>query len=233
LSPYNPQDPPEILFKRCADCQEVAIIANLKYSDKQLLMNVIDLLTRCGLYQRGLKDWDRKPNANKTWLNLRLFIQEAYQHYLALGTMTAGQGGYASCNRFAPFQANNATEDDVSDDDTAEPIATTINSHMANLLAQTVESINANVTQINASLLQLATHNAQLHQQQQTLMQHIAMLTTNATTTRNNVMHPRRPKSMPRPPSTVSGSNPTILLEVVDEAVDVVMADVLVTNAET
>jgi hypothetical protein len=55
LSPYNPQDLPEILFKRCANCQEVAIIANIKYSDKQLLMNIIDLLTRCGLYQRGLK----------------------------------------------------------------------------------------------------------------------------------------------------------------------------------
>jgi hypothetical protein len=30
LSPYNPQDPPEFLFKRCTDCQEVAIIANIK-----------------------------------------------------------------------------------------------------------------------------------------------------------------------------------------------------------
>jgi hypothetical protein len=32
------QDPPEILFKWCADCQEVAIIANEKYTDQQLLM---------------------------------------------------------------------------------------------------------------------------------------------------------------------------------------------------
>ncbi len=45
LAPYNPQDPPEILFKCCADCQEVAIIANVKYTNEQLLMNVIDLLT--------------------------------------------------------------------------------------------------------------------------------------------------------------------------------------------
>ena len=49
MSPYNPQNPPEILFKRCADCQEVAIIAKVKYTDEQLLMNVIDLLTRCGI----------------------------------------------------------------------------------------------------------------------------------------------------------------------------------------
>jgi hypothetical protein len=186
LSPYNPQDPPEILFKCCADCQEVAIIANAKYSDEQLLMNVIDLLTRCGLYQRNLEDWDRKPDAKKTWLNLCPFIQEAYQRCLASGTITAGQGGYASCNRFAPLQANNAMEDNVSDNDTAETITTTINSHMANLLVQTAASIEANATQINASLQQLATHNAQLHQQQQSLMQQMAMLMKNAATTQNN-----------------------------------------------
>jgi hypothetical protein len=45
LSPYNPQDSPELLFKHSAECQEVAIIANVKYTNKQHLMNVIYLLT--------------------------------------------------------------------------------------------------------------------------------------------------------------------------------------------
>ncbi len=151
LSPYNPQDPLKILFKHCADCQEVAIIANVKYTDKQLLMNVINLLTRCGLYQRDLKDWDRKAKADKTWLNLRPFIQEAFQPCLALGTLTSVQGGYTSHNRFAAFTTEGAA-DNVSDEDTAETIAGTINSHMANLSAQTEASLKANATQINASL---------------------------------------------------------------------------------
>ena len=86
LSPYNPQDPPEFLVKRYTDCQEVAIVANVKYTNEQLLVNVINLLTRCGIYRRDLDNWDQKLNANKTWLNLRPFIQEAYQHCLASGT---------------------------------------------------------------------------------------------------------------------------------------------------
>jgi hypothetical protein len=45
LSPYNPQDPPEILFKQCADCQEIVIIAIMKDTNQQLLMNVINILT--------------------------------------------------------------------------------------------------------------------------------------------------------------------------------------------
>jgi hypothetical protein len=55
-APYNPQDPSEILFKHCADCQEVAIIANVKYTNEQLLMNVINLLTQSSLYQCNLED---------------------------------------------------------------------------------------------------------------------------------------------------------------------------------
>ncbi len=46
LAPYNPQDPPEISFKRCTDCQEIAIVTKVPYTKKQLLMNVIDLLMR-------------------------------------------------------------------------------------------------------------------------------------------------------------------------------------------
>jgi hypothetical protein len=184
LAPYNPQDPPEILFKQCADCQEVAIIANIKYTNEQLLMNIIDLLRRCGLYQHNLEHWERKPDAEKTWPNLCPFIQEVYQRCLTSGQMTTSQGGYTSPNHFAAFA--NATDKEVLDNDTAETITTTINSHMANLSAQTAASLDANATQINASLQQLATNNAQLHQQQQLMMQQMAMLTTNANTPRNN-----------------------------------------------
>ncbi len=51
----------------------------MPYTDKQLLMNVIALLMRCGMYTPDMEDWDRKPNADKTWIHLRLFIQKAYQ----------------------------------------------------------------------------------------------------------------------------------------------------------
>ncbi len=43
-------------------------------------------------------------------------------------------------------------------------------------------------------------------------------------------MYPRLPRSMPRPLYTVFNSNPTILLKGVDEAVDVVVADMPAAN---
>ena len=92
--------------------------------------------------------------------------------------MTLGQGGYVSCNGYTTLTADR-TAKEVSDDDTAETITNTINSHMAHLSQQTAASLEANASQINTSLQQLATINAQLHQQQQLLMQQMVMPTTN------------------------------------------------------
>ena len=95
LAAYNPQDPPEILFKRCTNVQEIATLAKNPYTTQQLLINAINLLTRYRLYQRDLEDWERKPIADQTLINLRLFIQEAYQRHLTSGTITSAQGGFA------------------------------------------------------------------------------------------------------------------------------------------
>ena len=54
LAAYNPQDPPEILFKQCTDAQEIAMLT--KNLTQQLLINAIDLLVCCGLYQHNLED---------------------------------------------------------------------------------------------------------------------------------------------------------------------------------
>jgi hypothetical protein len=54
ISVYNPKDPPDFLFKRCADCQEIAIIAKVPYMSKQLLMSIVDLFTRSGIYARDM-----------------------------------------------------------------------------------------------------------------------------------------------------------------------------------
>ncbi len=45
IAPYNPKDPSELLFKRCNNCQEIAIIANVPYTAEQMLMNIVDLFT--------------------------------------------------------------------------------------------------------------------------------------------------------------------------------------------
>jgi hypothetical protein len=74
--------------------------------------------------------------------------------------MTSAQGGYSGGgNRFAGLTT---ADEDVLDNDTAETIAGTINSHMANLSLQTAVTLEASRTQVNASLQQMVATQAQL-----------------------------------------------------------------------
>ncbi len=55
ISAYNPKDTPKLLFRCCIDCQElVSIIAKVPYTMEQLLMNVVNLFTRLGIYARDM-----------------------------------------------------------------------------------------------------------------------------------------------------------------------------------
>jgi hypothetical protein len=58
LAAYDMQDPPEILFKRCTHCHEIATLAQNPYTTQKLLLNALDLIAQCGLYQRNIEDWE-------------------------------------------------------------------------------------------------------------------------------------------------------------------------------
>ena len=144
------------------------------YTTQQLLINVLDLFTQTGLYQRKLKDWECKPEGEQTWINLRPHIQEAYQQRLTLGTVTSAQGGYAQNNQLAGL-----TRNEESTNNTADTIADTITTHMAKLSKMRTASINKHTTQTNASLQQLAANTNQLHQQQEDIINQMGMMTMN------------------------------------------------------
>ena len=70
FSTYNPKDPLELLFKCIVDCQEVAIVAKVPYTIKQLLMSVVTLFAGAGIYVRNMDAWERKPPNKQTYYNL-------------------------------------------------------------------------------------------------------------------------------------------------------------------
>jgi hypothetical protein len=94
----------------------------------------------CRLYTGDMEDYNRRADADKTWLHLCFFIQMAYQHRLQTSATTAAQGGYT--NRFTGLSA----KDDVSNDNTAKTIA---------LSAQTTASLEAKFLEPPKSLLPL------------------------------------------------------------------------------
>jgi hypothetical protein len=169
-SPYSPIDAPEVLFRRIEDCQEIMTLGDDPYTPMQLLNNAIRLLLGCGLYQRDFEEWDRKIAADKIWINLKPFIQEAFQRRLNATSNTSGQHGYVQ-NAFAVLEE--------SDDDEDADVATVI-TQMAALTTQsqlTAASTAATTSSVTAAINQLNSN-------QQTMMQQMATY-ANANTARN------------------------------------------------
>ena len=155
-------------------------------------MNAVDLFTCTGLYARDMDDWEQKPLADQTYFNLRPFIRAAYQRRLTSGTVTASTGGYGSNNRFAGL----STEDDASDDGTAESIVESINTHMANLSASVMTQLSAlndaNTTVFNAAIQHVAANEAQHNADHSRMMQQFAMMSTTAQTSIRPMTAPQR-----------------------------------------
>jgi len=136
----------------------------------QLLNNAIRLLLECGLYQRNFEEWDHKLAADKIWINLKSFTQEAYQQRLNTTGNTSGQHGYVQ-NEFAVLEE--------LEDNEEEDVATVI-TQMAALTTQS--QLTAVSTAATSSLVAAAIQ--QLNTNQQAMMQQM-MADTNANTTRN------------------------------------------------
>ena len=169
-SPYLPIDAPEVLFRRIEDCQEIMTLGDNPYTPMQLLNNAIRMLLECGLYQRDFEEWDSKTAADKVRINLKPYIQEAYQCRLNATGNTSGHHGYMQ-NAFAVLEE--------SDDDEDGDVATVI-TQMAALTTQI--QLTAASTAVTSSSVASAIQ--QLNTRQQTMMQQM-MTYANANTTRN------------------------------------------------
>jgi hypothetical protein len=148
IASYNLKDLLELLFKCCANCQEIAIVPRVPYTAEQLLMNIIGLFTLAGIYAHNMDNWECKPNADKMNVNFKPFIQAAYQCRLVYGVIMATHSGYASNNCFSGLTA----ADDVLDDGTAETITKSIQTHMVNLSA-TILSLSTVSNDANTAIL--------------------------------------------------------------------------------
>jgi hypothetical protein len=173
---YNPKDPPKLLFKHCPNCQEIAIVARVPCTAKQLLMNIVDLFTHAGIYAHDMDNWECKPNTDKTYINLHPFIQTTYQRRLASGVIMATQSRYASNNCFAGL----TTTDDVSDNGMAKSIVKSIQTHIANLsatiLLQSTVSNDVNTAIFNASMQQVAANEVQHNANHMPMLQQFALM---------------------------------------------------------
>jgi hypothetical protein len=133
----------------------------------QPLNNAIWLLLGCGLYQRDFEEWDQKLPANKMWIMLKPFIQEAYQRPLNAMSNTAGQNGYMQNAYVALAEDSDHYGVDVQTVITKMAALTAQSQLMAATMAATLSTVAMAIQQLSANqqamMHQMATLATAMH----------------------------------------------------------------------
>ena len=153
---WDPNEPIEALFERLEEAYIFSILNKPQFTTKQLIDKAIIAIQRTALYERALLEWQDFEDANKTWEQLRLHFEEAYDTRLASGQGTAANHGYV----------NNA---EAEDDDSLSTIQESLQSiHLAN---------NANYQSLQDHLQAARAETATLRAELQAAQQNFANLT--------------------------------------------------------
>ena len=65
--PYDPLQPLSIFITRLEDGINLAEAAGTLYSTHQIVQKIFNLISKAQCFQTGVREWRRKPSADKTW----------------------------------------------------------------------------------------------------------------------------------------------------------------------
>ena len=91
--PWNPTEPITQLWNRFKDCKDLAVKGQEPIQDSVIVRHALNILTASGVFEHDVRDWDKKPDADKTLDNLKTHFNAAEKRRLA--KQTSGSAGYA------------------------------------------------------------------------------------------------------------------------------------------
>ena len=76
---YNVSLPVDVVFDPIKDLSELAEIAEQPMSEAQKISMAFVIFQNTGKFKSDLESWNRKPDADKTWINMKTHFREAFQ----------------------------------------------------------------------------------------------------------------------------------------------------------
>ena len=121
MKPYNHTQPIAALFKRFEECRDIAFASKNPYTSRRFEQKFIAHMERTGVYHEAIEKWRAKPEADRTWENLKTYWLEKSLERRNRPTSTMSGAGYQSQNPYANL-AGEIDEDSASLDDSVATI---------------------------------------------------------------------------------------------------------------
>ena len=77
--PYNEDLPFSVFIKQIDDGVEFAEAGGVDFTAKQIVSKAYNILLKSGVYLLGCREWEHKPDEDKTWVNFKKHFTKEYR----------------------------------------------------------------------------------------------------------------------------------------------------------
>jgi hypothetical protein len=159
-TPYDPNQPIEMLFQQIQDARALAVAGGQPYGNAMIVNVAYTLIFNTGLFPDACRAWQSRAIAGKTWAQFKIDFATAHREF-RLTNQTAHQSGFHSANMMIEQGRDESMQDTVeaisqfatetaSDRGTVATLTTT-NAKLATKL----EAAHALVAQLNNEIATL------------------------------------------------------------------------------
>jgi hypothetical protein len=111
-TPYNPNQPIEMLFQQIQDARVFAVAGGQPYGAAMIVNVAYTLVFNTGLFPNACRSWQSRTIARKTWAQFKLDFATAHREY-CLTNQTAQQSGFHSANMVIEQGRDESMQDTV------------------------------------------------------------------------------------------------------------------------
>jgi hypothetical protein len=156
-TPYDPNQPIEMLFQKIQDDRAFAVAGGQPYGAAMIVNVSYTLIFNTGLFPDACRAWQSRAIAGKTWAQFKLDFATAH-HEFCLTNQTAQQSGFHSANMMIEQGRDESMQDTV---DAIAQLATATASYRGTVA--TLTTTNAKLaTQLEADHAQIAQLNNEI-----------------------------------------------------------------------
>ena len=97
LKPWNHDDDIKTFYHTTDRMQEELDEDDIEWTDRQKIIHVMKQMYASNIFEaRDMREWERKPNTDKTWVHLQSFFGELYTDAKKYEKATGGKFGFES-----------------------------------------------------------------------------------------------------------------------------------------
>ena len=85
---YNPSLPIDIVFNKIDFFSDLCDMTNSTLTDQLKIQLAYLILSRARVFRESLKDWNKKATADKTYINMKIFMRQEYSDLEAVGALS-------------------------------------------------------------------------------------------------------------------------------------------------